>query len=444
MQALLKIIKSKSFSSLIGNGLGALLGVITFALLARILPKDIFGPYLVFLAIYGIFETLRIGMVMNALVRNLAQCTTEKEEEWVIGSTIFITLLVTAAYLLVISILYFVFKYLGLFTEYLFFFKWLLVVAVFSAPNNYATWYLNAKLKIISMSTIRILNQLVFIGMILFYVRFETSIYAVLISLAVSHLVVSLLSIIMGWSGIQHVFKYTKKHLLEVFHFGKFSMGTLIGSNLLRSSDTFIIGSTILGSAGVALFNVPTRILEIVEMPLRSFAITAMPQFARLYAEKAYAALRLEFEKKAGLVFYLLLPISIGCFVFADWVVLIIGGKGYAESAVLLRFFASYMAILPLDKFAGVMLDTINRPNINFYKVMIQLAVNIIGDFLGIYLFGNLESVAVVSTATFLAGVIFGYAMLHKEMGFSLRNVFTLGWLEFKNRSLEVLIRRKS
>jgi O-antigen/teichoic acid export membrane protein len=76
MQAVLQIVKSKSFTSLIGNGLGALLGVITFAFLARILPKDIFGPYIIFLAIYGIFENLRIGMVMNALVRNLSQCKT--------------------------------------------------------------------------------------------------------------------------------------------------------------------------------------------------------------------------------------------------------------------------------------------------------------------------------------------------------------------------------
>lgn len=443
MQALIQIFKSKSFSSLIGNGLGALLGVITFALLARVLPKDIFGPYLIFLAIYGIFETLRIGMVMNALVRNLAQCNTPEEEDLVVGSTVFITVLLTGIYMVVITILYFIFKSFGLFTEYLFFFKWFIVIAVVSAPNNYATWFLNAKLKIVSMSSIRILNQLVFIGFIWFYIKPENSIYAVLTSLAVSHLFVSLLALVMGWSGIQHLFKFTKKMLSEVFHFGKFSMGTLIGANLLRSSDSFIIGSSFLGSAGVALYNVPSRILEIIEMPLRSFAVTALPQFARLYAEKNFEALRYEFERKAGLVFFLLLPISIGSFIFADWIVLIIGGKGYSESAILLRFFASYMAILPLDKFSGVMLDTINKPNLNFYKVMIMLAVNIAGDYLGIYVFGNLQSVAFVSTATFIAGMFYGYIQLKKHMGIRFSNVFILGWAEFKDKILGIIKRRK-
>jgi O-antigen/teichoic acid export membrane protein len=442
MQGIKQIVKSKSFSSLIGNGVGALLGVITFALLARVLYKEIFGPYLIFLAIYGIFETLRIGMVMNALVRNLAQCNSQEEEQEVVGSTLFMTLFLTFLYLIVIALLYYIFKHFGLFVEYLFFFKWLMIIAVVSAPNNYATWYLNAKLKIVSMSAIRIINQLVFIGLIYFYVAQEGSIYAVLISYGLSHLVVSILALVMGWSGIQYLFKYTKKQMVEIFHFGKFSMGTLIGSNLLRSSDTFIIGSTFLGSAGVALFNVPSRILEIVEMPLRSFAVTALPQFAKLNAEKAYDALRYEFEKKAGLVFFLLLPIAIGSFIFADWIVLIIGGKGYAESAILLRFFASYMAILPLDKFAGVMLDTINKPNLNFYKVMIQLAVNIAGDFLGIMLFGNLESVAFVSTATFIAGMAFGYAQLNKHMGIKFSNVIKYGWIEFKIKSLSIINRQ--
>jgi len=442
MQAIKQIIKSKSFTSLIGNGLGAILGVVTFALLARVLPKEVFGPYLVFLAIYGIFETLRIGMVMNALVRNLAQCKTKKEEELVVGSTVFITFLLNLIYVVVVGLLYFIFDSLNLFEEYLYFFKWLIILALLSAPNNYATWYLNAKLRIFEMSSIRILIQVIFIGIIWFYIRENVDIFNVLLGYSIANLIATIVTIVAGWSGVQHIFKYTKDQMVAIFHFGKFSMGTLIGSNLLRSSDTFIIGSSFLGSAGVALFNVPSRILEIVEMPLRSFAITAMPRFAKLYAENSMDLLRDEFERKAGLLFFLLLPIAIGSFIFADWIVLIIGGEGYSDSAILLRFFASYMAILPLDKFSGVMLDTINKPNLNFYKVMIQLAVNIIGDYLGILVFGNLESVAFVSTATFVAGMAFGYYQLNKQMGIRFSNVISFGWYEFKLKGLQIINRQ--
>jgi O-antigen/teichoic acid export membrane protein len=443
MLAVIQILRSKSFSSLVGNGLGAILGMLTFALLARILPKDAFGPYIVFLAIYGIFETLRIGMVMNAMVRNLSQCSNEAEEKKVIGSTLLITLLITLMYMVLMAILYFLFKSLGLFLDYIFFFKWLVALAVLTLPNNYTTWYLNAKLRIISMSSIRIISQLLFIAYIWVFVKADPSIYNVLNGYLISQGIISLVCVLMGWSGFQYLFQYTQKVVLDIFHFGKYSMGTLLGSNLLRSSDTFIIGSSILGSGGVAIFNVPSRILEVVEMPLRSFAVTALPQFAKQFADKNYEALRFEFEKKAGMVFFLLLPIAIICFVFADWVVLLIGGTGYSESANILRFFASYMAILPLDKFSGVMLDTINKPHLNFYKVGIQLFVNIVGDYLAILIFGNLESVALVSTLTFIAGMIFGYYQLNKHMGIEFKNVLVYGWIEFSGHILKILKLKK-
>ncbi len=444
MQAVLQIIKSKSFSSLIGNGLGALLGVITFAYLARVLPKGIFGPYIIFLAIYGIFENLRIGMVMNALVRNLSQCKTIEEEEMVIGSTLFMTIALTFVYAIVMFILYYIFKQFGLFGEYLFFFKWWIGLAFLSLPNNYATWLLNAKLMIKSMSVIRIVSQLAFIAYIYFFILEEKTIYNVVNGYLLSHLLVSLIAIIMGWSGFVNLLKYTRKTVLDIFHFGKYSMGTLLGSNLLRSSDTFIIGFSALGNQGVAKYNVPARLLEVMEMPLRSFAVTALPQFARQYADGNFVALKNEFERKSGMVFYLLLPIAIFCFVFADYLVLLIGGNQYADAALTLRFFASYMAILPLDKFSGVMLDTINKPDLNFYKVLLMLLVNIIGDIIAISIFQNVESVAFVSSATFLSGMIFGYYHLKKQMDISFRSMLNLGWIDYKGYIVRILKIKRS
>jgi peptidoglycan biosynthesis protein MviN/MurJ (putative lipid II flippase) len=101
------------------------------------------------------------------------------------------------------------------------------------------------------------------------------------------------------------------------------------------------------------------------------------------------------------------------------------------------------MAILPLDKFSGVMLDTINKPHLNFYKVGIQLFVNIVGDCLAILLFGNLESVALVATLTFMAGMIFGYYQLNKHMGIKFKNVLVYGWIEFSGHILKILKLKK-
>lgn len=80
-----------------------------------------------------------------------------------------------------------------------------------------------------------------------------------------------------------------------------------------------------------------------------------------------------------------------------------------------------------------------NKPQLNFYKVVIMLLVNIISDFIAIALFNNVESVAFVSTATFLAGMIFGYYHLKKHMNISLRSLLNLGWIDYKGYIVNIL-----
>lgn len=430
MTAIKQIFKSKSFSSLLGNGMGAVLGLLTFSVLARFLDKPSFGAWLVFLTIYGIFDTLRIGMVLNALVKNLAQAKTEEEAGRVIGSSLFISLVITLIYVLLNGIGFLICYSLDWIPEYQSFFKWFILIAIFSLPHNFASWILNARLEIINMSVLRILSQLVFIAYIFLVIRIDATVEQTFLGYTLAQILPSLYALFKSWAGFHHLKAYTREMLSQIFHFGKYSMGTLVGSNLLRSSDTFIITST-LGSGAVATYNVPLRMIEIIEMPLRSFTVTALPGYAKLVADGKFEELREVYERRTGLIFYLLLPVSFLSFLLADWVVLLLGGSSYQDAGILLRLFASYMAILPLDKFSGVLLDTINKPNLNFYKVMIMLAVNVAGDYLGILLFGNLHSVAIASTLTFIAGMLFGYYQLKKYTGIRFPYVLSQGWVEF-------------
>jgi hypothetical protein len=56
MLAITQIIKSKSFTSLIGNGLFAAFEVVTFLILASYLPIHVFFPFLLLIAIYLILK----------------------------------------------------------------------------------------------------------------------------------------------------------------------------------------------------------------------------------------------------------------------------------------------------------------------------------------------------------------------------------------------------
>ena len=431
MEGILKLIKSKSFASLAGNGIGALLGILSFAILARYLPESDFGTWILFLATYSIFETLRSGMILNALIRNFAQAQDDEERKNIVGSAFILSSIITIIYLIIIAILFAIFYEFNILLKYQYFFAWFAAFAITSLPHNFSSWYLNAKLEIISMSIVKLLTQVIFISCCIIFFYNGSSYLSVFWAYLLSQIIPSLFSIIKGWAGVNSIYQYTKKRMSELFHFGKYSMGTLIGANLIRNSDSYIIGG-MLNSAAVALYSVPSRVIEIIELPIRSFAITTLPVLAKVYAIGDKKLLKYEFERKAGFLFLLLLPLSIACLIFAPQIIWLISGDKYQESVVLLRLFSIYTAIIPLDKFSGIMLDIINRPEMNFFKVMVMLFVNVLGDYIGIFQFGTVEAVAIVSTFTFGSGMVFGFILLKKYLDVSFMNTMKLGVLECK------------
>jgi O-antigen/teichoic acid export membrane protein len=267
MKGLISLLKSKSFISLLGNGVSALLGLLSFALLARYTSKQEFGIWIIFLTIYGIFDTLRTGMVLNAFIKNYTQAVDNKERHQVIGSSWQLSIYVNFAYAVIIAFIYAIFFFYNILPNYHSFFFWLLIISVFSLPFNFATWLLNAELHIFQMSLARIYNQMLFIVLaivLLFYFSFD-KIVSILIAYSLAQLLTTIICIIKGWTGIQYYKNRTKAGLQDLFQFGKFSMGTLVGSNLLKGSDSFLIGK-FLGTVAVATYNVPSRVVDVFDL----------------------------------------------------------------------------------------------------------------------------------------------------------------------------------
>lgn len=427
------IFKSKSFISLIGNGISAALGVLSFAILARMLPDDKhdFGVWILFLSVYGVFDTLRVGMILNAMVRNVSQAGSVERENEIVGSSLRLSVILTVLFILLIGLAYAGFFITSSLLAYLYLFKWLALMALLTLPHNFSTWYLNAHLRIMPMSLIRIINQALFIALAIPMYRMHTALESIFGAYALAQLFTSVFCIIKGWSGMSIITKATRVGVKEIFDFGKYSMGTLIGSNFLKNSDTWLI-SRFIDAVAVAVYSVPTKVVEIIELPVRSFAVTNLPLLSKLHGENKPELLKKEFERKTGFIFIMLLPVSVMCFILAPFIVTVLGGEAYSDSVILLRLFTLYTALTPLDKMTGVMLDIINKPQMNFVKVIVMLVVNVIGDVVCLFVFGTLESVAIVSTFTFGTGMIFGFVLLKKYINLSLRNTLALGINECK------------
>ncbi|MDL5049879.1 oligosaccharide flippase family protein [Oscillatoria amoena NRMC-F 0135] len=428
-QRLKHIMQSNAFASLAGNGVGAVLGIGTLAIQARTLSKADLGSWLVFITTFTLFDVIRSGLILNPVIRNMAGAKTQGEQQTIAGAAwqlcVLFTIVAVAIFTLPGVAFYSWFSSLDLG----FFVQWFWLLAAITLPHNLATWFLNASQQFKKVQWVRILNQALFLGFNIGNFSLNLGIDYIFWGFVISQLATSLLTLILGWSRITDFSKGDKPTRQKLFSFGKYSMLTLLVSNLLRSSDTYILG-LLLGPVAVSIYNIPQRLLQIFEMPISAISITRLPILAGLHSNGKEEELTKEFHKSAGVLWLGIIPVALVCFIFAEPLVVLLGGEGFRESASVLRFFAVYAAFLPLERYSGIGLDVVNQPRLNLIKVILMLAVNIVGDFAAIYLFPNapVAAVAGISVITFGSGVLLGYSFLGKHMKFSFSGIISSGW----------------
>jgi O-antigen/teichoic acid export membrane protein len=188
--------------------------------------------------------------------------------------------------------------------------------------------------------------------------------------------------------------------------------------------------------------------------------MTAFPGMSKASIEGNKEEVKRLYYQNAGGLLYMLVPVMVFCFIFAEEFVTVLGGHNYAQTATIFRIFCFYGLLLPIDRLTGVALDSVNMPKQNFIKVVYMTLANIIGD--GIMVFGIyyfvlfitgftllftpiesidtfinilagftkitiLELVAVVTLLFSIIGIFVGFSYLDKEMNLRFRNIFSGG-----------------
>ncbi len=433
-----KIVGRSNVLSLSGQAIFAILGFTSIVLLSRAFDKTNFGTWVLYISVINFLEMLRTGFLKTALVRF---CAAEPQNEnqyigssWVLGISVTVALS-----LLVWAVLLFLPE---AYSDSIFYLIciWYPIYALISLPYHYGTYLLQAKEKFGSILLVKSLNMVLFIvGIVVIQIN-QLELPYVIIAHVISNLVASIVAVIMGWSGLQYLGSAVKATVMKLLHFGKYSVGTLIGSNLLKSSDTFLI-AFFLGPNAVAIYSIPLKLTELFDILIRSFIAVALPRMSLASTKKNLNKVRAILYKYAGTLTIIYIPLLVFCFIFAEDLVVLLGGEQYASSAIIFRIFLIYGFFLPVDRFTGVTLDSINRPRLNLYKVIFMLVANVVGDVIVLTFFGELWMVAAVTITTVLTGLVMGLYLLQGEMEVKYKSFFVEGWK--KCLSLKELLNRK-
>jgi O-antigen/teichoic acid export membrane protein len=464
---------NKNVLSLAANLSVAVFGFLSFLLLTRSLTKNDFGEWVLFITAANFLEMLRFGVTRTALIRFLGGADSKLHDK-LIGSNYFLSLVVTAVVAVIVLVVYQIFPQSINDSGYRLFFMWYPLLAFLNLPFNNALTVLQAKEKFGKMLVVRLIQTGTFVLFLFLNLLFiHASLTTVVMVYLAIQLFTTLVTMALRWDGIKYLRKASRETNKIILNFGKYTTGTLVGSNLLKSSDTFILGlSSFMGTTGVALYSVPLKLTEVIEIPLRSFMATAYPRMSKHSMEGNLEALKKTYYQYSGAITFLMIPTMLLAFIFAKELVIIVGGYKYIHTADIFRVFAFYGLLLPIDRFTGVALDSINRPKKNFFKVIWMTLANILGDvfvifvvlkyLLGISLFVTwlgtdldfsnlfpasaqfsfyitLQGVALVTIAMTLIGMFVGYHYLRNETGIHFRHIFIEGFRFYKDYLMRYL-----
>lgn len=447
IEKLKKILKEKNVQSLAGNVTRAGFGFLNFVVLARTFDKEVFGEWVLYLTGATFIEMFRFGITRTALVRFLSGAD-EKTEKELIGSNWMIGLITSVIIAILMYVIYFLFPTSIKSSGFELFFIWYPILSFVNLPYNNAQTILQAKQEFGIMFVIKLLNSgLFFFGLLVNYLWLQKDLIWVILFHIVVSAVVSLYTMFFNYDGIRYLKYQTKKQTKVILNFGKYTTLTLIGTNLLKSADTFIIALSPLGVTAVALYSIPLKLTDLLQIPLRSFVSTAFPKMSKASIDNNIKMVRYYFYSYGGAITILFIPVILVCVFFSDFFILILGGEKYLgvdpvtgeNASLIFKVFAFYTLLLPLDRLTGVGLDSINRPKMNFYKIIFMVLANIIGDLIAVFVFESLMAVAIVTIAFTLIGLVIGYYFLHKEIDLKFSLIFKEGWKVYSNKFNEFL-----
>lgn len=439
---LIHIVKEDNFLSLSGNVIIAFFGIVNFALLARSFAPEAFGKWVIFLSASAFLDMFRFGITNTGLVRFLSGADSSQRKAF-LGSNTRISLLTSLLMAALLMACWWAFRSSLENSDYALFFMWYPILAIVNLPWNNALVVLQAENSFGKILFLKALNSVsLFILILAHSIHPFLDLSQLLFIWVLINLGTSLVSLLKGWDGMQYFRKAEKATTSSLLHFGKYTTFTLVGTNLLRSADTFIISFSPMGSAAVALYAIPMKLTELQQIPLRSFTATAFPKMSKASLSGDANTVSRIFHTYSGAISYLFLLLSLLSFLFADLFVYILAGQQYVNNAALagtdpaaiVRVFSIYGLLLPIDRMTGIALDSINKPQINALKVAFMVAANIIGDLIAIFLFKSLMLVAVASIVFTVIGIQLGIYFLRKEIQVDVKHIFRMGNLFYQEQ----------
>jgi len=393
---------------LLAAGTTQVFAVAGFIIAARwLLPADL-GAWAMFLTLVSFLEMARIGLIQSALVHFMAHSEQDEHPRIRLAALLLSSgISLVAAILLAVvgSLLNIIWHLNGLSTLL----WWFVGVAMVTAPLRWQdvvrTQAQDFK-GIFQTATVYGLSYLAPL-LVLNYMGIKTGLVGLLLLQIPASLLTLLFSrsiLTRDWSW--QVLKDGKllKWFFEILKFGRYGLGSNLCSMFFQRADVLLLAAFVT-PAGLAGYNVATRIVNWLDFPLNALSQSFAPKIAIAHHQDGIVGVDHTYSRAVKLLLIAGLPLSIGSFFIAETMVRLLAGDAFSGSAGLLQILLLANLAKPFGRMLGVVLDATGRPSANFKMVVLSLAANLILLMVLVPGFGTIGAAIASTTGIFLTTI---------------------------------------
>lgn len=396
-------------------------GFINFYILIRLISKDDFGVWVLFISVATILESIRRSFIYNSLVRHI---NIEDPEERVQIITSSFVLNVISAFVAII-LLYLLRLILADLWDAPALAEMLFVYTIGQVFYTLIIHYNSISESNSSFSGTffsGLIQRFSFLAIVVFYYFYidEVSLnqlaYFHVVSIAFGAIIAAVFGFkYHGFSGFQR--KWLTKH----FHYGKFTFGTNLGSMIFKNTDSWMLGS-LLNKEAVASYNPAIRISNLFEVPLGAISSVVFPNIVKRIKEKGLQEAKYLYEKSVAFSLAIIIPFVVITVVYSGPITVFVAGEQYADSSEILQITMLYGLIVPFNRQFGITMNAIGRANINFYVLLVNTLLNVILNYILIQTYGTVGA-ALATLISYLLVLLVSEILLSKMLDVNLLNI---------------------
>jgi lipopolysaccharide exporter len=374
-------LKSGSYTLML-NIQQLLFGFGSFYLLVRMLDKQSFGIWTLFIATTSIFEMARSGLIQYSLIKFLSESPEQEKPKIISASFVLSGILMCICIAVNLSIAGYLSRlwhYPGLLPMFIVF----NVVYILQGVLAQFQWIEQAHLRFQGILITTMIRQGGFFLFILFSFILHKRIS--LITLIYAQAVCTGIGACTEYFYVRNFlsisFHLHLDWIRKLFGYGKFVFGTYI-STVLSGSITQMMLGTMLSPIAAGSYNVAIRIVNLTDIPTNALGAIVFPQSAKRFATQGIDAGKYLYEKSVGTIVAILVPLVIFVFCFPGFVVRIVAGTHYGEAVPMVQFIILTCLFSPFDRFFGVILDSIGRAKLNFIIIFLSITLTLLLNYI--------------------------------------------------------------